>query len=332
MIKVKVKSVRESKSLKEWFSEKDFRAMSPEEQQEYLAQHPGSKFQPDNGGSKDNKTSNQDKVNTNQGSDTQQSKDKEDSDSDLLKQLTDIENQLRKARDDLSWQKKYDQIPANIKDGGRLSPATERLIYELENKKSALNKKIKASGKSREELSAKADPSTWFGLQDKTAHYKEDLPSMSKILKFNIPESSFNSLSDDTKDKYNQFKAKYDEIPSLEKLSYENDIAEAYGPLRKEWYKAYNKGDKEAQSKIKQEFSKLLKNKGYNIESDSVEDLFYESPDLLKAIKRHNKYYKDRYSSVKWNTLAELGALPYRNVVHTNPYDSYVSYTWDKDN
>ena len=33
-MKVKVQSMKESKSLKEWFSEKDFRAMSPEEHEQ----------------------------------------------------------------------------------------------------------------------------------------------------------------------------------------------------------------------------------------------------------------------------------------------------------
>lgn len=329
-MKIQIKSMKESKSLKEWFSEKDFKAMSPEEQREYLDQHPNSKFQPDNDGSEDNKTSNQDKVDTSQGNDTQQSKDKEGSDSDLLKQLTDIENQLKKARYDLSWQKKYDQIPANIENGGKLSPGTEKLIYDLEKKKSALNKKIKDSGKSREELSAKADPSTWFGLQDKQATYKDQLPSMSKILKFEIPKSSFDTLDDKVKEKYKKAIFNYKLIPTIEKLAKDNELAENFQNIRKQWTKARNSSNYEEATRLIKEFNKLAKSKGYDINDESVRSLFFDSPNLDKAIKKTTKYFKDELGNTKWNTLAELGALPYR-VEHNNMFDSYVTYTWDKN-
>lgn len=66
MIKVNVKSFKESKLLKEWFTQKDFEAMSPEEQEQYLKDHPNSKFKPqdsDSAKKSDTKTKETDKPN-----------------------------------------------------------------------------------------------------------------------------------------------------------------------------------------------------------------------------------------------------------------------------
>ena len=65
-MKVKIKSIREAKSLKEWFSEKDFRAMDASEQEQYLKNHPNSKFKPDDDGSKTDKNDKDTKSNDQQ--------------------------------------------------------------------------------------------------------------------------------------------------------------------------------------------------------------------------------------------------------------------------